>query len=54
MKHCPVCKSDKELDQFWKGQYCCIECQKISENVLKKAIEYLNNKRSYTLYAINK
>jgi hypothetical protein len=27
---------------------------KDSANVLKKAIEYLNNKRSYTLYAINK
>ena len=28
MKHCPVCKTDKDIDQFWKGQYLCIECQK--------------------------
>lgn len=34
MKHCPVCKSDKELDQFWKGQYCCIECQKIKQKIV--------------------
>ena len=34
MKHCPVCKSDKELHQFWKGQYCCIECQKIKQKTV--------------------
>ena len=28
MKNCPVCKTDKSLDQYWKGQYCCIDCQK--------------------------
>jgi hypothetical protein len=28
MKHCSVCETDKDLDQFWKGQYLCISCQK--------------------------
>ena len=28
MKRCPVCKTEKNLDQFWKGQYLCIPCQK--------------------------
>lgn len=28
IKHCPVCKIDKSSDDFWKGQYCCIPCQK--------------------------
>jgi len=34
MKHCPVCKSDKELSQFWKGQYCCIDCQKVKQKTV--------------------
>jgi len=28
MKRCPVCDTEKESDQFWKGQYLCIPCQK--------------------------
>jgi hypothetical protein len=28
MKRCPVCETEKNLDQFWKGQYLCIPCQK--------------------------
>jgi uncharacterized Zn finger protein (UPF0148 family) len=28
MKRCPVCETEKDLDQFWKGQYLCIPCQK--------------------------
>ncbi len=28
MKTCPVCSVSKAPDQYWKGQYCCIECQK--------------------------
>jgi len=28
MKICPVCSISKPLDKYWKGQYCCIECQK--------------------------
>lgn len=28
VKLCPVCAETKSIDQFWKGQYCCIPCQK--------------------------
>lgn len=28
MKKCPVCTIDKNEDQYWKGQYLCISCQK--------------------------
>ena len=28
MKRCPVCETEKDLSQFWKGQYLCIKCQK--------------------------
>lgn len=28
MKFCPVCKTEKDIGQFWKGQYLCIDCQK--------------------------
>lgn len=28
MKRCPVCETEKSLDEFWKGQYLCIPCQK--------------------------
>ena len=28
MKACPVCAISKPLDRYWKGQYCCIDCQK--------------------------
>ena len=28
LKPCPVCSENKPLDQYWKGQYCCIPCQK--------------------------
>lgn len=28
MKHCPVCDTAKPTDEFWKGQYLCISCQK--------------------------
>ena len=31
MKHCPVCKINKPLGNFWKNQYCCIDCQKIKQ-----------------------
>jgi hypothetical protein len=30
-KECPVCTQTKALDQYWKGQYCCIECQKYKQ-----------------------
>ena len=28
MKTCPVCSVEKEENQYWKGQYLCISCQK--------------------------
>ena len=28
MKKCPICKIEKDINQFWKGQYLCIDCQK--------------------------
>ena len=28
MKTCPVCQVDKADNQYWKGQYLCITCQK--------------------------
>ena len=28
MKKCPVCSIEKDEDQYWKGQYLCISCQK--------------------------
>lgn len=28
MKKCPVCSIEKNNDQYWKGQYLCISCQK--------------------------
>jgi len=28
MKKCPVCSTEKEENQYWKGQYLCISCQK--------------------------
>ena len=29
LKKCPVCKEDKNAaTDYWKGQYCCISCQK--------------------------
>jgi uncharacterized Zn finger protein (UPF0148 family) len=33
-KHCPTCKTDKPLDRFWKGQYLCIDCQKIKQKTV--------------------
>jgi hypothetical protein len=27
-KFCPVCSEEKQIADFWKGQYCCIDCQK--------------------------
>jgi hypothetical protein len=30
-KVCPVCLVDKSQDQYWKGQYLCIECQKFKQ-----------------------
>lgn len=28
VKVCPVCAETKPVNQYWKGQYCCIPCQK--------------------------
>jgi hypothetical protein len=31
MKYCPSCKDTKFLTQFWKNQYCCIDCSKLKQ-----------------------
>ena len=31
IKFCPSCRVEKEINQFWKNQYCCIECSKVKQ-----------------------
>ncbi len=33
-KFCPACSTDKQIDEFWKGQSYCIDCQKQKQKSL--------------------
>lgn len=54
-KLCPVCSETKAIDQYWKGQYCCIQCQKdkqknswISRTPQKRLEQHLKYKYGVT------
>lgn len=59
MKKCPSCKSDKSLDNYWKGQYSCIDCTKekqktrwVSRTPKKRLEQHLKYKYNVTIFEL--
>ena len=59
MKKCPSCKSDKSLDNYWKGQYSCIDCTKekqktrwASRTPKKRLEQHLKYKYNVTIFEL--